>query len=101
MSEQPATTTNPIIRYVPAGYLIASFLWRVSAPAHEYPGRFATYLDMVLDALVIAGVIAIRSRVPKPLFWLAIAAGIGLFAIRLNGTASWWTGHLFYSLPPR
>lgn len=101
MSEQPATTANPIIRYVPAGYLIASFLWRVSAPAHEYPGRTATYLDMMLDALVIAGVIAIRARVPKPLFWLAIAAGIGLFAIRLNGDASWWTGHLFYSLPPR
>ena len=101
MSEQRMKPAGPIIRYVPAGYLIASFLYRALVPAHEYPGRTMTYIDMALDALVIAGVIAIRAQVPKPLFWLAIAAGIGLFAIRLNGTASWWTGHLFYSLLPR
>lgn len=101
MSDQPSTTTGPIVRYVPAAYLILTFLWRVATPAHEYPGRFSTYLEMTIDALVIAGVIAIRARVPKPLFWLAIAAGIGLFAIRLNGDASWWTGNLFYSLSPR
>ncbi|MDB5578865.1 MAG: hypothetical protein JWR80_4041 [Bradyrhizobium sp.] len=101
MSDQPSMTASPIVRYVPAGYLIVTFLWRVATPAQEYPGRFSTYLEMTLDALVIAGVIAIRARVPKPLFWLAMIAGVGLFAIRLNGTASWWTGHLFYSLPPR
>jgi len=101
LSDQQSATAGLIVRYVPAGYLIATFLWRVSAPAHEYPGRFSTYLEMTIDALVIAGVIALRSHVRKPLFWLAIAAGIGLFASRLNGDASWWTGHLFHSLSPR
>jgi len=24
-----------------------------------------------------------------------------MLAIRLNGDASWWTGHLVYTLPPR
>ena len=29
------------------------------------------------------------------LFWLGLAAGLGLFAIRFaGGNASWWTGHL-------
>ncbi len=78
--------------------LIGSFLWRVLTSAHEYPGRTATYLDIAVDLLVLVGLIAIRAAVPKALFWIALIAGIGLFAIRLNGTASWWTGHLVYTL---
>jgi hypothetical protein len=35
------------------------------------------------------------------LFWIALMAGLGLFAIRLNGNASWWTGHLRYDIGPR
>jgi hypothetical protein len=101
MSDQPTKMTSPFLRYAPAAYLIASFLWRVLTPAHEYPGRFSTYLDMTIDVLVIAGLIAARASVPKPLFWIALAAGVGLLAIRLNGEASWWTGHLVYSLSPR
>lgn len=31
MSAQPSTTASPIVRYVPAGYLIVTFLWRVGA----------------------------------------------------------------------
>ena len=70
-------------------------------PAHEYPGRFSTYLDVAVDVLVMIGLIAIRAKVSKPLFWIALVAGVGLFAIRLNGEASWWTGHLVYTVPPR
>ena len=81
--------------------LIGFFVLRVMTPAHEYPGRFSTYLDMAVDALVIVGLISIRASLPKALFWMALAAGIGLFAIRLNSDASWWTGHLVYFLSPR
>ena len=52
-------------------------------------------------APLVVGLIGIRAQLPKPLFWLALVAGVGLFAIRLNSNASWWTGHLVYFLPPR
>ena len=99
--QQPSVMSRPIVRYVLVAYLIGSFLWRLLTPAYEYPGRFSTYLDMAVDALVIVGLIGIRASVPKVLFWLALVAGVGLFAIRLNSDASWWTGHLVYFLSPR
>jgi hypothetical protein len=99
--QQPAMTSRPIVRYVLLAYLIGSFLWRLLTPAHEYPGRFSTYLEMVVDGLAIAALIGIRASVPKALLWIALAAGVGLFAIRLNSDASWWTGHLVYFLSPR
>jgi hypothetical protein len=99
--QQPSMMSRRIVRYVLLAYLIGSFLWRLLTPAHEYPGRLSTYLDMAVDALVIVGLIGIRAGVPKALFWIALAAGVGLFAIRLNSDASWWTGHLIYALPPR
>ena len=101
MSELQSKASSPIVRYVLVVYLIGSFLWRVLTPAHEYPGRFSTYLDIGVDILVIVGLIGIRAKVPKALFWVALIAGVGLFAIRLNSDASWWTGHLVYTIPPR
>jgi hypothetical protein len=56
---------------------------------------------MALDALCLAGLIGTRTSGPKALFWAALIAGIGLFAIRLNGDASWSTGHWSYFLLPR
>jgi hypothetical protein len=38
---------------------------------------------------------------PKALFGAALVAGIGLLVLRLISDHGWWTGHLFYSLPPR
>lgn len=101
MNEPQSKAPSPIVRYAIVAYLIGSFLWRVLTPAHEYPGRFSTYLDIAVDILTMVGLIAIRASVPKPLFWIALVAGVGLLAIRLNGEASWWTGHLVYSLSPR
>lgn len=92
---------GPIVRYGLVVYLIGSFLWRVLTPAHEYPGRPVTYVEIALDVLVVVGLIAIKAQLPKPLFWVALVAGVGMLAIRLNGDASWWTGHLVYTLPPR
>jgi hypothetical protein len=101
VADLQSKTSSPIVRYVLVAYLIGSFLWRVLTPAHEYPGRFSTYLDIAVDVLVIVGLIMIRAKVPKALFWVALIAGVGLFAIRLNSEASWWTGHLIYTIPPR
>jgi hypothetical protein len=81
--------------------LIGNFLWNVLTPAHEYPMRSEQMLTMALDFLGLVGIIGLRASIPKPLFWFALVAGIGLFALRLNGNAGWWTGHLVYSLSPR
>ena len=70
-------------------------------PAHEYPMRSDQMLTMALDFLGLVGLIGLRVSIPKPLFWIGLVAGIGLLALRLNGDAGWWTGHLVYSLSPR
>src|ERR1043165_39118 len=101
MNAPPSKASSPIVRYAVVVYLIGSLLWRVLTPAHEYPGRFSTYLDLAVDALVIAALFSIRAKLAPPLFGVAVMAGVGLFAIRLNGEASWWTGHLVYTLAPR
>ena len=92
-------------------YLIAAFLWRAFVPAHEFPTTALRNLTIGLDLLCLISLIGMQihnSRRQSPaslgsyiLFWVALAAGLGLFAIRLNGTRSWWTGHIKYELRPR
>jgi uncharacterized membrane protein len=90
-----------IVFFVLCCYLLATFLYRVLVPAHEYPRLTERVITMALDALCLAGLIGTRTSGPKALFWAALIAGIGLFAIRLNGDASWSTGHWSYFLLPR
>jgi hypothetical protein len=104
MNEQQTAAPNAFNRAMPwilSCYLIGSFLWRTFIEAHEYPGRTAMMLRMGIDALLIVGLFGLRKQLPPWLFWVALLAGLGLFAIRMNGDASWWTGHLMYSVPPR
>ncbi len=58
-------------------------------------------MEIAFDILAVVGLIGLKAQIPKPLFWIALLAGLALFAIRLTGDASWWTGHLVYTLPPR
>lgn len=106
MTDQPTQSTstagrNSTIGFVLACYLIASFFWNVATEAHEFPLRTEQVLTISLNLLGVIGLFGVRAALPKGLFWCALIAGIGLFAIRLTGDAAWWTGHLFYSLPPR
>jgi hypothetical protein len=78
-----------------AWYLIASFLWRALTPALAYPMHAAQVMEIMLDLMAMAGLIEMEARISKPLFWIALIAGLGLFAIRSFGGASWWTGHIF------
>jgi len=96
-----AATDNAVVSLLLPCLLIGNFLWNVLTPAHEYPMRSEQMLTMALDFLGLVGIVALRVSIPKPLFWCALVAGIGLFALRLNGNAGWWTGHLVYSLSPR
>jgi hypothetical protein len=102
MAEQSikSENRNELTLMLVAALLIGNFLWRALVPAGEYPMRSAQVLTMVFDLALIAGLIGMKSRASKlkVLFWIALAAGIGLFAIRLNGDASWWTGHLMYRM---
>ena len=103
MCDQQATTRGGAtgaraVSLILAWYLIASFLWRALTPAHEYPMRAAQVLEIAFDIVALAGLIGMEEKISKPLFWVALAAGLGLFAIRSFGGASWWTGHIFHSL---
>jgi uncharacterized membrane protein YdfJ with MMPL/SSD domain len=49
---------------------------------------------------MLVGLFAYKRAMPQILFWIALAAGIGLFALRLSHEGC-WTGHLVYSLPRR
>ena len=62
MTDSQSKTPGPIVRYGLVAYLIGSFLWRVLTPAHEYPGRSATYLEIALDILVMVGLIGDQSQ---------------------------------------
>ncbi len=111
----PSDSTNrkkTVFRLL-AIYLIATFLWRVLTTAYEYPRRSEFLLTVALDFLAVVGLIALKTQVfrelppdesewtgGKVLFRLALAAGLGLFVIRLTGNANRWTGHLFYELGP-
>jgi len=102
MAEQTikSENRNELILMLVAALLIGNFLWRVLVPAAEYPMRSEQILTLAFDIGLLASLIGMKSRAPKlkVLFWVALAAGIGLFAIRLNGDASWWTGHLTYRI---
>ncbi|HEY0223540.1 MAG TPA: hypothetical protein VGC38_03420 [Pseudolabrys sp.] len=106
MSESQTPASSPSffsrlpVLFLPA-YLILNLLWRVFTPAHEYPMRPEQVLEMSIDALAIIGMFGVRRRMPAWVFWIAVVAGVGLFAIRLTSDASWWTGHVMYWLPPR
>src|SRR5712664_1085245 len=76
--------------------LIGSFLWRVLIPAHEYAMRTEQVMTIVFDIGMLVGLISLKNSFPKPLFWIAVVAGVGLLAIRMTSNASWWTGHLIF-----
>jgi hypothetical protein len=92
---------TPIVGWLLSALLIGNFLWRAFTDGHEYPMRPEQLLEIGIDTLMVVGLFGVKSKIPAPLFWIALVAGIGLFAIRLHGDASWWTGHWNYSLSPR
>jgi hypothetical protein len=101
MTTQPTTTPdntkrNPTLFYLVSVVLIATFLYRMSAMADEYPRQFSRILEMVIDAGMIVGLIGVRKSGPQWLFVVALIAGIGLFGIRMHSKHSWYTGHWHY-----
>jgi hypothetical protein len=92
---------NELVGFLLCLILIGTFLWRLFVPAHELPLRSGQVLDMGVDALLIVGLIGVRASLPKPLFVIALIAGLALFGIRLTSNYAWWSGHYSYSLQPR
>ena len=105
MSDEHAPTAGSgssfAIAAVLSCYLIGTFFWNVFVPAHEYAIRTEQMLTIGLNLLAVAGLFGLRPRMPQPLFWAAMLAAVGLLALRLTSDHAWWTGHLFYELPPR
>jgi hypothetical protein len=92
--------------------LIALILWRFFVPAHEVPpGSVA--IDIAFDAILVAVLVGARValaqtppadglRMSSALFWVGLAAGLGLFVIRFGGgEESWYTGHRLFVVLPR
>lgn len=96
----PGLGRSPFAGFLLACFLIAHFLWNLLVPAHEFPLRTEQVLTMMFDFLMVVGLFGFRRVIPAPLFWIALIAGIGLFAFRLSDDG-WWTGHFAYTLPPR
>ena len=86
MALAAASKRNWAIAFALSCYLIAEFLWRTFTPAHEYPMRPEQALSIGLDLLALLCLIGLRTRVPKALFWIAIVAGLALFAIPSRAT---------------
>ena len=104
MSDRSGAPPGGMGRAMPlvvAWILIGSLLWHVVVAAHEYQMRTEQVMTMLIDLGLVIGLIGMRDRVPMPLFWCAIIAGIGCFALRLNGDDGWWTGHLSFSVRSR
>ena len=100
-SIQPSSaTTGGMMPILLLCVLIGHFLWNLLTPAHEFPMRTEQVMTMLFDLGMVLGLFGFRRAIPAPLFWVALVAGIGLFALRLSHDG-WWTGHLTYSLPPR
>jgi chromate transport protein ChrA len=99
---QAATEKNAkhlrLLGWLLSATLIFNFLWRVFTTANEYPPRATQVMEMTLDVLMFIGLFAVRTKIPMPVFVIALIAGIGLFGIRLHSDASWWTGHWNYSI---
>jgi hypothetical protein len=99
----PTASRQQTVYWIAALYAIASFLWKVLTPAHEFDSQAVVILGIVFDIGILIGLIATRisaekPSVPGPLIWAGIVATCGSLLLRLNGDAGWWTGHLTYSL---
>ena len=89
---------SPIPGFLVACVLIGLFTYRLTVPAHEAPLRTELILTIAFDVAMVAGLVAMRARIAKPIFWAGLVAGVGLFVIRMTDESSFWTGHLLFTL---
>lgn len=113
MSKPKATTSSDgsgkrtIFRLLSI-YMMATFLWRAFVPGGEWPRPPTRFITIAIDLLCVGVLIRLKAQLSaesKPgkrismgsivLFWIALLAGLGVLAIRLDDDASWATGHLF------
>ena len=88
---------SPVPAFLVACVLIGLFTYRLTVPAHESPLLTELVLTIVFDAAMVVGLVVLRARLAAPIFWTALAAGVGLFVIRLTSEASMWNGHLMWT----
>ena len=105
MGKRPVrkTTTakqSPLAVLFVAWVLIGMFIYRMAIPAQEGPSQTLTFVTIAFDSLMVFGLVKMRRGISAPMFWIALAAGIGLFGIRMTGETSFWTGHLAFAISP-
>ena len=103
MGKRPARKSassepSPIPGFLVACVLIGLFTYRLVVPAHESPLLPELILTIAFDLAMVVGLVALRRRIATPIFWTALVAGAGLFAIRMTSEASLWNGHLMWTM---
>jgi hypothetical protein len=104
--EDKPAASNPGLFILIAVVLMGTFLWRAFGVADEIPSPGYRTLTIGLDLLCLGSLIGLRVQASKQaspitlgvnaLFWFALLAGLGLFAIRVSSARSWETGHVSY-----
>ena len=80
-SVQPSTTTGiRVVSILLPCYLIGYFIWKLLSPATGP----APVMTMVFYLGMILGLCNFRREAPAPLFWIALVAGAGLFALHFR-----------------
>jgi hypothetical protein len=90
-------------------FIILTFLWRFLVPAHEESDPDTLiYLETLFEVFTVFGLIFfylyLRSSpylystsLLAAVFWIALAASIGILVMRFSTTGGWYTGHRVYS----
>jgi hypothetical protein len=107
MAESTKSRTAPMIFPVLAGFLTLECLWRLFVPGGPWPVRPWPYIQMGLDVLFLAALIASWRAYPDSaasgpvpvrrggwLFALGLVSGAMMLLLRLTSEHAWWTGHL-------
>ncbi len=94
--------------YVVSIYMILTFLWRFLVPAYEESEPDSLiFLEIMLEIVQAVGLIALFSYLrPRyrggstsaltTVFLIALAASIGILAMRFSTPHGWYTGHRIY-----
>ena len=93
-----------------SAYAILTFLWRFLVPAYEEAeSNTLIYMEILFELATVPVLIGLVSNLRPRLdddakwavtvvFWIALAAGIGILWMRFRTTHGWYTGHRVYEI---
>ena len=95
--------------YLFSTFVVLTFLWRFLVPAHEESDPdILIYFEIFFEFFTIFALVFLflhlrsspqvnSTSLLAVVFWIALAASIGILAMRFSTTGGWYTGHRVYS----